>query len=185
MLKLFSDKLPNFIKTDKDEELWNKAKVASKQGKTDDYDYVTGIWKKMKHRETLEEMKTILRESKSISKQEFFNSSAARDIVDTEEMLRASITAEQDASSLYREYAKKTPLEYVKRIMLSIADEEDVHIGEFQQALEALNNNYKQNVDKGKEEVIDNFSGYIDTSETVVHKQIQMNMIYMNFILVV
>ena len=46
--------MPNFIKTDKDEELWNKAKeVASKQGKTDDYDYVTGIWKKMKHRRNI------------------------------------------------------------------------------------------------------------------------------------
>lgn len=161
--------MPNFIKTDKDEQLWNKAKeVASKEGKTDD-DYITNIWKKMKHEEALSEMKNILNESKSISKQEFFDSSAARDITDTEEMLRASISAEQDASALYREYAKKTPIEYVKRIMLSVADEEDVHIGEFQQALETLSNKYLGNVNKGKEEVVDNFSGYIDTSETSVH----------------
>lgn len=41
--------MPGFIKTKRDEELWDKAKErAAEEGKKDNYAYITGIYKKMK-----------------------------------------------------------------------------------------------------------------------------------------
>ena len=41
--------MPAFVKTDKDEELWSKAKARAKeQGRAKDWAYITGIYKSMK-----------------------------------------------------------------------------------------------------------------------------------------
>ena len=87
------------------------------------------------------------------SESEFFDSASARDIKLDEEMLRASIAAEQDASALYRQYAEKTSNKSIKDVMISVANEEDVHIGEFQHVLETLNPEYLARVTDGKNEV--------------------------------
>ena len=91
--------------------------------------------------------------NKNKTKKEFFDSGSARNISSDEEMLRASIAAELDAASLYKEYANKTSNEKIKKVMLDIAKEEEVHIGEFQEILNQLNSNYKQNVEEGENEV--------------------------------
>lgn len=84
---------------------------------------------------------------------EFFDSSSAREIDDDKEMLKASISAELDASSLYREYARKTNNEEIKKVMLSVADEEDVHVGEFLLVLKKIDPEYVINLMKGEKEV--------------------------------
>ena len=41
--------MPAFVKTKRDEELWQKAKARAKeQGHEEDWAYITGIYKKMK-----------------------------------------------------------------------------------------------------------------------------------------
>lgn len=104
---------------------------------------------------------------------EFFDSASARDIKNDEEMLRASIAAEQDASSLYRQYAKKTSNKKIKDVMLSVADEEDVHIGEFQQTLETLNEDYLSRINDGKEEVLEE-NNKIDAYEFFIGSLVEL-----------
>ena len=44
--------MPAFIKTKRDEELWDKAKgIAEESGHKEDWPYVTGIWKRMRSKE--------------------------------------------------------------------------------------------------------------------------------------
>lgn len=120
-----------------------------------------------------EEFKGFIESSDVKLNTEFFDSASARDIKNDEEMLRASIAAEQDASSLYRQYAVKTSNKKIKDVMLSVADEEDVHIGEFQQTLEALNKEYLSRINDGKEEVTEN-STKIDAYEFFIGSMVEL-----------
>lgn len=86
-------------------------------------------------------------------KKEFFDSGAARGASSDEEILMAGIAAELDATSLYRFFAKKTTNEAIKKVMLSVANEEEVHAGEFQKVLKQINPNYIKNLEAGEKEV--------------------------------
>lgn len=86
---------------------------------------------------------------------EFFDSGSARKLETDEDILKASIAAELDAASLYKGYAMKTKNESIKKIMLDIAKEEEVHAGEFTEVLNRINPDYQAKVEEGKEEAKD------------------------------
>lgn len=67
--------------------------------------------------------------------------------------IRLSIVAEQDAIVLYETYANTTEDSKAKEVFQHVADEEKVHVGEFQALLEEIGG--KEELDKfeeGKEE---------------------------------
>jgi rubrerythrin len=77
-------------------------------------------------------------------------------ILNNEELTRAirlSISAEQDAVSLYETIADSTNDLKVKEVMKSVANEEKVHIGEFQKILSVLDTNELNAIEEGKKEV--------------------------------
>lgn len=66
--------------------------------------------------------------------------------------LRLSIIAEQDAVNLYRFIASKTKNKDVKKVMLHVAQEEKVHVGEFETVLKKLDPEYEPSVKEGEKE---------------------------------
>lgn len=67
--------------------------------------------------------------------------------------IRQSIIAEHDATLLYEAYANSTNDEKARKIFLDIAEEEKVHVGEFQALLEEIGGNTeKEKIDEGYEE---------------------------------
>lgn len=66
--------------------------------------------------------------------------------------LRQDIAAEQEAAFLYDAHAKATDHPLAKKVLLDIADEERVHVGEFQRVLEILTDEEKH-LQEGIEEV--------------------------------
>jgi hypothetical protein len=77
-------------------------------------------------------------------------------VLNNEELTRAirlSISAEQDAVSLYETIADSTNDLKVKEVMKSVANEEKVHIGEFQKILSVLDTNELNAIEEGKKEV--------------------------------
>jgi rubrerythrin len=71
------------------------------------------------------------------------------------QILRLSILAEIDAINLYKKFATLTNNEKVKEVLLDIAGEENVHIGEFEALLEILDKDWSKFKEDGKEEIKD------------------------------
>lgn len=69
-----------------------------------------------------------------------------------EDILRSSIIAETDAVSLYKKFAKRAKSKKIKKIMLDVAEEEEVHKGEFEGLLKSISTDYDKNLKKGEKE---------------------------------
>ena len=70
-----------------------------------------------------------------------------------DELLRMAIIAEQDAIVLYQLMARKVKNSKVKEVLLDIAKEEKVHIGEFKGLLELLDKDELSTEKQGKKEI--------------------------------
>ena len=66
--------------------------------------------------------------------------------------IRLSICAEQEAVHLYDQIAEFTDNEMVKKLMVDVADEERIHIGEFQKLLELIGEGKADKVKEGEAE---------------------------------
>lgn len=84
---------------------------------------------------------------------EFFDSGSARNAKTDYERLTASIAAELDAASLYKSLAIGAENENVRKLLLDVAHEEEVHVGEFELLLKAINPEYVDKVLEGNAEV--------------------------------
>ena len=69
--------------------------------------------------------------------------------------IRLSISAEQDAVHLYELISDSISDDKMKKLFQDIANEEKVHIGEFQAILQKLDKNDKPMVEKGNKEAIE------------------------------
>lgn len=67
--------------------------------------------------------------------------------------LRQDLAAEEEAASLYETHAEMTDHPLARKILKDIADEERVHIGEFQRLLNVLSSDEEELLQKGEEEV--------------------------------
>ena len=67
--------------------------------------------------------------------------------------IRLDIAAEEEAIHLYQAHADATDNEQVKKVLLSIADEERVHVGELQKLLNILSKDEEELLNTGAEEV--------------------------------
>ena len=68
-------------------------------------------------------------------------------------ILRLATIAEYDAASLYERMADETSDKNIKKALLDIANEEKVHIGEFESLLENIDPDHEENENEGKKEV--------------------------------
>lgn len=68
------------------------------------------------------------------------------------QMLRLGIIAEFDAANLYELMADLASSEELRELFMDVANEEKVHIGEFEYALEILDPDHDKNVEEGEEE---------------------------------
>ena len=68
------------------------------------------------------------------------------------DLIRTAMVGELDAISLYNQIAETSDNEEVKKILLSIAQEEKVHMGELQKLLDKLDPENKQSMEQGEEE---------------------------------
>jgi len=66
--------------------------------------------------------------------------------------LRLAICAEEEATHLYDTIAEFVDDENVVKIMLDVANEEQIHIGEFQKLLELTEADEVEKIEKGKQE---------------------------------
>jgi rubrerythrin len=71
------------------------------------------------------------------------------------QILRAAIIAELDAINLYKQMAEQAESEDIKKILLDIAKEEKTHVGEFQYLLLQIDKEQEKELEKGKEEVLE------------------------------
>lgn len=69
------------------------------------------------------------------------------------EILRIGMIAELDAVSLYEQMAVMTENKDIKKILLDIAKEEKVHVGEFQTLLLDMDTEQKKELEEGRKEV--------------------------------
>ena len=69
------------------------------------------------------------------------------------EILRAGILAELDAINLYEQMSAKATNKKVKSTLLDIANEEKIHVGEFQALLNILDSDNEKSLKAGKKEV--------------------------------
>jgi rubrerythrin len=95
--------------------------------------------------------------NKPVSEAQFIDLSAVtkKKVLDERELLRAirmGLAAEEEAVHLYELIADSTKNEKVKRVMQSVADEEKVHVGEFQKLLKDLDPNEEKLLKDGEEE---------------------------------
>jgi rubrerythrin len=67
-------------------------------------------------------------------------------------ILRQAIIAEQDAINLYEQMARSTKNAQLKKLLLDIAKEEKVHIGEFETLLEKVDKEHKSSMSDGRKE---------------------------------
>lgn len=68
------------------------------------------------------------------------------------QILRTAIIAEYDAVSLYEQLAEAATNPDLKKILLDVANEEKVHIGEFEAVLEVLDPEHEKYEDEGEDE---------------------------------
>lgn len=71
------------------------------------------------------------------------------------QILRLGMIAELDASNLYEKLAELAISEDVKKVLLSVSQEEKVHVGEFQALLDEIDPQYADATDEGEGEVED------------------------------
>lgn len=71
------------------------------------------------------------------------------------QILRMAIDAELDAVNLYEYMASVCIDPKLRSVLLDVADEEKVHIGEFQKMLKLIDKEYEDLVNKGEEETKD------------------------------
>lgn len=69
------------------------------------------------------------------------------------EILRAGIIAELDAINLYEQMANRTKEKRIRKVLLSVAQEEKTHLGEFQALLIMQEQEQKRELEEGKKEV--------------------------------
>lgn len=69
------------------------------------------------------------------------------------EILRVSIIAELDAINLYEQMANITENENIRKILLEVAREEKIHVGEFQTLLLEIDKEQEKELEEGKKEV--------------------------------
>ena len=69
------------------------------------------------------------------------------------QILRVGLIAELDAINLYEQLASRAKDEKVKKVLLDIAKEEKTHVGEFLALLLEMDEQQKEELEKGKEEV--------------------------------
>ncbi len=69
------------------------------------------------------------------------------------EILRVGIIAELDAVNLYEQMAAITENENIRKVLLDIAKEEKTHVGEFQALLLKEDEEQKEELEKGREEI--------------------------------
>lgn len=69
--------------------------------------------------------------------------------------IRLNLSAEEEATHLYTAHADATDNELAKRVLLDIADEERVHVGEFQRLISILAPDEDKWLGDGAEEVND------------------------------
>jgi rubrerythrin len=67
--------------------------------------------------------------------------------------LRLSIAAEQEAVHLYESFADAIDNKKIKKVMQDVANEEKVHIGEFQGLLNEFDKDEKELIQKGIDEI--------------------------------
>ena len=67
--------------------------------------------------------------------------------------LRLSISAEQEAVHLYESFADAISNPKIKKVMQDVANEEKVHIGEFQALLDEFDKDEIKSIEDGKKEV--------------------------------
>ena len=73
--------------------------------------------------------------------------------------VRLSLCAEEEATHLYNRIAEFVPDERVKKLMVDVAKEEQVHIGEFQKLLKLLEADEEELLQKGEQEATDKIEG--------------------------
>ena len=66
--------------------------------------------------------------------------------------IRLSLCAEEEATQLYDTISEYVTDEKVIKIMKDVADEEQVHVGEFQKLLKLLEDDEEEKVGEGEEE---------------------------------
>jgi len=69
------------------------------------------------------------------------------------EILRAGMIAELDAINFYEQMAALTGNEGIRKVLLDIAKEEKTHMGEFQTLLLRKDEEQKQELKEGEEEI--------------------------------
>ena len=70
-----------------------------------------------------------------------------------QEILRAAIIAELDAINFYEQMAAMTENEHIRAVLLDIAKEEKTHMGEFQALLLRIDEEQKEELKEGEEEI--------------------------------
>jgi rubrerythrin len=70
-----------------------------------------------------------------------------------EQILRSAIIAEFDAINLYEQMANSANNQEIKTILLDVAKEEKVHVGEFEKLLNILDFQHQESTIVGEEEV--------------------------------
>lgn len=83
-------------------------------------------------------------------------------------MLRQAIIAELDAISLYEQMAASTVNPDIQKIMLDIAKEEKVHVGELEGLLEGIDTEHASSVEDGKDEAAKKISEIEPESQPVI-----------------
>jgi rubrerythrin len=99
-----------------------------------------------------------------------FPGKTADEPLDDRELARAirqSIAAEHEAVHLYEAIADSTNNAQIKKVMQDVADEEKVHVGEFQALLETLQGDEKEFVNDGRKEV-EEMGGEVSESVEVI-----------------
>jgi rubrerythrin len=76
-------------------------------------------------------------------------------------ILRQAIIAELDAISLYERMSRSAKNPKLKKLLLDIAEEEKVHVGEFEQMLEQTDKEHAPAITKGKSEA-KNFKEWLE-----------------------
>jgi len=98
-----------------------------------------------------------IRKKAELLKELFIQAGEIEKMEDGEErdkqILRLSIVAELDAVNLYERFAEITSDDHIREIMLDVANEEKVHVGEFKALLEDLDTEHEKFEEEGKEEV--------------------------------
>ena len=69
------------------------------------------------------------------------------------EILRTAIIAEYDAINLYEQMSEAVTNSKIKKVLLDVANEEKVHIGEFEALLEKIDLEHEPNEEKGEKEI--------------------------------